>query len=361
MRPVNPINSQLGVVTRSQEQATAASAQTQEDDMQQQRPNSMAPPLQHYDGTTDPGMWILNFEAAVKTCNWTPEMQPSFFQMYMAGKAQFWITALTAAVRDNVGELKKGLIERFQTLGKNKYEMMDLFNHRKQHDGENVEDYIEEMQRRGHCLGKEEPDILDQIILGLRPSLKQLVLTKEPTSVAEVLKYAKMVQVEVQQPGSSNIELAILTMQQQLKGMTQKMEQVLDGQQHEVCVTKENSKGHDQSANHFQNSNRQRGPNNQNGWYNQGSPNNQSDLYKQGGPNNQNGWYSQGALTTKMAGTTRETPTTKMAGMDRESITTKMADKDGEIQTMHPVTGAIYSTGHKIAHIGIQYVLHAKG
>ena len=144
--------------------------------------------------TTDAGLWLRNFERYCKLRGWNEDQTTAAFPLYLKDSAVMWYDAVPEAIQKKYADLKKTFMDRFMPTSINSWKESGVFLNTKQGPNQSVEEFCEEVHRLAVPLKKGEQDIKDVIIRGLLPHIRQFVLTKDHSTLTEVVQSARMAQ-----------------------------------------------------------------------------------------------------------------------------------------------------------------------
>ena len=134
----------------------------------------------------DAGLWLRNFERFAKLKSRSDDQFTSAFPLYLRQIATLLYDAVPEATQKNITNIKKLFLDRFIPTSVNRWKEMETFLNKKQGEAQSVEEFCEEVHRLADQLGKDEESVKDVIIRGLRPSLRQFVLTRDHSSLTNV-------------------------------------------------------------------------------------------------------------------------------------------------------------------------------
>ena len=71
---------------------------------------------------------------------------------------------------------------------------LDEFATRTQKARESVQDYTQDVLKKGHDLGKSEQELVEALVRGFRRDIRRYVMEKDPSTIEQVIRLAKMAQ-----------------------------------------------------------------------------------------------------------------------------------------------------------------------
>ncbi len=149
------------------------------------------PPMPVFKGTSDrdPGMWFNKFVAFALANEWDDDKWLVQFPNYLDEAAFRWWDSLNEGDNDTVAKVTAAFEARF--VQGCRYVELEKYEKRTVQPGEAIETYVEEKVQMGKRLEKSDRDILDGIVNGLSPHLKNVVVQNEAKSVQEVIQCAR--------------------------------------------------------------------------------------------------------------------------------------------------------------------------
>ncbi|XP_071099911.1 uncharacterized protein [Haliotis cracherodii] len=153
--------------------------------------HTMATPhikLRPYTGQEEATSWWQEFVTFVKLFNYNQDRQCLLFPFYLEGTAKLWHQDLAEETRNDMGRLEEAFKSRFnrpKTFDVNLLQMA-------QSKEETINDFLTRIQ--GATRNQELPMsmIVAVAVNGLRPSIRQWVINKEPASLEAVRHHAEL-------------------------------------------------------------------------------------------------------------------------------------------------------------------------
>ncbi|XP_053376720.1 uncharacterized protein LOC128547671 [Mercenaria mercenaria] len=158
---------------------------------------------QYQDGQ-NVNFFLEKFEKVAQINQWTEEEKCVQFCLVMPKSAEQWYLNLTEGVKRNFDDLKESFKNRFDNVS-NRANLYAKFMNLSQ-ENNSVQQYIENVTSRGRLLNKTENEIMDRIIYGMKADIKKHVIMKEPKTMGELVKFAKMAE-DVQEVYDARIPL----------------------------------------------------------------------------------------------------------------------------------------------------------
>ena len=190
---VNPSNNQLRRVTRSQQALVSDTAP-----VPHMAENTHVPKLTCFTGSPHSEItatvWMSRFERYSDILNWNNDKKIKNFPLFLDGAAAGWYETLSEAERENFAQLKEQFVSRYETYTGLPWASVDQLVNRMQGECEPVETYIEDMRRKASHVNVSDEQLINFVIRGLRPNIRQFVTTKGCASLKELLQHARMAQ-----------------------------------------------------------------------------------------------------------------------------------------------------------------------
>ena len=138
----------------------------------------------------DAALWLSRFESFGRAANLKPEHLIKEFPTCLSQEVYAWFDTLPAATQSDWQQTKEVFLERFQKK-RSKWEYLEEFNSR-QHEGEDIEDFIQDLELIAGGAGKSQQDVFEQAVLGMTNNMKEFVLSKEPKSMTDLIKWGRL-------------------------------------------------------------------------------------------------------------------------------------------------------------------------
>ena len=119
-------------------------------------------------------------------------MQPKHFHMLMQNAGERWFQVLEEATKKDITLLYEAFKQRFLTSARSRWAAIEEMKNKTQQPTESVDDYVEAMQRLARQLDKQDSDIVECVVLGLRDNVRNFVKSNEPKTLAEVVRHARL-------------------------------------------------------------------------------------------------------------------------------------------------------------------------
>ena len=139
-----------------------------------------------------PKFWLAKFEQVMKLKKVKNEDKCIQLFLLLEGQAEMWYHTLTEAVQGNYEDLTKAFKDRFLPSELNRVVNVSRFRGLVQQKGESTDDYIEKVIRAGKDIEKKDQEIIDQIYQGLDSVIVKFVAQREPKTLDDVRKFARM-------------------------------------------------------------------------------------------------------------------------------------------------------------------------
>ena len=150
--------------------------------------------------------WLRHFEKYCTYKSYTGDKQLALIKVLMKGHAADWMETLppgTTAIPETIGSFKAAFQERYKPPATMKFKSAKELYSRRQRDDESADDFIESMRKlsREVAEGQEADNMARYAILsGLKPNLATFVTQKEPTTLEDVVKAARLAELTCQDP-----------------------------------------------------------------------------------------------------------------------------------------------------------------
>lgn len=160
--------------------------------------------------------WLAKFEQVMKLKKVNNEDKTIQLFLLLEGQAEMWYHTLSEDIQGNYKKLRDAFVERFLPSESDRIRDVGRFRALCQTREESTDDYIEKVIRMGRDLEKSEREITDQIFQGLQPGIMKFVAQKEPETLVDVRKFARM-----GQSLEKDVSMAELNRIQGRRGVTQ--------------------------------------------------------------------------------------------------------------------------------------------
>lgn len=142
------------------------------------------PMLPRFSGlaTEDAKSWLARFNAYKRIDNWGDQDACLILATYFEDVAFQWHQALEDSIKNDWELLEAAFLERFVS-GAPKWVREQTLASRKQGETESIDSYITDLRRMCAQLGKNDNDLLEKFLLGLKPGLKRYVIGQNPSDI----------------------------------------------------------------------------------------------------------------------------------------------------------------------------------
>lgn len=149
--------------------------------------------LNNFDGSSKTAkFWISKFEKVAKLKKWSSEEKAVHLCLLLVGEAEAWFHTLPDNVQDDYDLLKASFEVRFLPTETDRNSRYQEFIGLLQSPSESSDTYLENVVRMGRELGKSEQEIMDKSVQGLMFNTRNFVIAKEPKTLEDVKKFAKL-------------------------------------------------------------------------------------------------------------------------------------------------------------------------
>ena len=195
----------------------------------------ITPRIDTFSGTSteDANIWLERLEQVAKFHKWEPEKSVTAVQLYLRGPAEAWAKTLDCAVLKDFKKFKDAFLAKFIHKAA-KFLLDTRFHERRMEKADTVEAFLLDLQDLARKLGKSDKDVLGQFLRGLKPSIKTLVMTQSPTTVADAAQLAMVaesVQKEEKQQALTEIQSTVETLCKGMDNLTTKLDTMQKNQQ----------------------------------------------------------------------------------------------------------------------------------
>lgn len=140
----------------------------------------------------DAVMWLERFVSWINFNNWKdPTKIYNALKLRLCGTALDWCNNLSGSLKTNPEVLYRSFKEHFQNIHPKWLLEQKLFE-RKMQEGEDLEDFITEIDRLCNHLGKSEKDKVITFIRGLTPRIRMFVIQKNPQTWQETIQCSRL-------------------------------------------------------------------------------------------------------------------------------------------------------------------------
>ena len=155
-------------------------------------PNALCP--EPFSGleSEDANIWLNRFELYTDLKGWGPDQIIKAFPLFLRDAAAVWYDSLPYAHKQSFIALKKAFSDRYFPHKTLRWVKLDEFNSRVQRPSETVMVYTQVMIKLGRDLDKSDREIMEAVVRGYKTHIRTYVLEKEPTSLEDALRYARV-------------------------------------------------------------------------------------------------------------------------------------------------------------------------
>lgn len=152
--------------------------------------------LNNFDGSRKTSkFWLSKFEKVSKLKKWSSEEKAVHMCLLFVGEAELWFHTVTENIQDDYELLKESFKSRFLPTESDRNARYQEFIGLTQAVSESSDTYLEMVVRMGRELEKSDQEIMDKSIQGLMFNTRNFVISKEPKTMEDVKKYAKLGQL----------------------------------------------------------------------------------------------------------------------------------------------------------------------
>ncbi|XP_070202271.1 uncharacterized protein [Littorina saxatilis] len=152
----------------------------------------------------------------LKLMNWDRDYAAGVLPMFLRDSASIWYDSLGEENKATWTTVKTAFEERFLPHPAMRWANLDRFNSRAQRPNESVDDYVQEMLKRGNDLQKSQAEIMETIIRGLSDYISQFVIEREPKTMSDTLHYAKLAESIKRKPGQDDAARGVAALAAQI-------------------------------------------------------------------------------------------------------------------------------------------------
>lgn len=171
--------------------------------------------------TDDASLWLDKFEAWIAFHGWHKDNEKiaSAMRLKLEGSALSWFNSLNQSTKLNSGQLLQKFKEHFTGLHPTWIMEQQLYE-RIMSNGESLETYISDIDKRCRRLNKTDREMTTAFIRGLPGSLRVFVIQRDPKCFKEAVQSARLAQESLTgltsslESGASNSVLSKLTDQE---------------------------------------------------------------------------------------------------------------------------------------------------
>lgn len=148
---------------------------------------------------SDPNLWLQKFKTFAKVKKLADDIIVPQFSLLLTGKAERCFSTLPEDRTTTFAELEKTFLEMFTPSEAIRWSQVQALMSRvqalmsrQQGASETSDDFIEDVRRQAGLLKKDDKEVVDFIVNGLRPEIRSFVLSKEASNLRDVTKFARM-------------------------------------------------------------------------------------------------------------------------------------------------------------------------
>ena len=214
---VRDLKAQLEEITRTMQAQTATSVVHPPNTHKPSDhvPNAFCPEPFSGTATEDAAIWIRRYKMYMSLKNWDEVQGAKTMPLLLRGAAAGWYDSLPQQAKTSFSELQKAFEERYLPHPAMRWANLEAFNARRQGSTESVDDFVQDMQRRGSELRKGDQEVMETVIRGFQDHIRQFVIEREPQNLTKALHLAKLAE-SIRRPANvqdNKAELALLSAQ----------------------------------------------------------------------------------------------------------------------------------------------------
>lgn len=155
-------------------------------------PSSLCPEPFSGHENDDASIWLNRIHIYTQLRAWSPEQTLNAFPLFLRDAAAIWYDTLDPTKKATVENLTQAFKERYFPHTTLRWVKLDQFNTRQQQPDESTTTYTQKMIKLGKDIDKSDKEIMEACVRGYRPYIKTYVLEKEPKSLEEALRFARV-------------------------------------------------------------------------------------------------------------------------------------------------------------------------
>ncbi len=193
-------------------------------------PGTLAPEPFYGKPAESADLWLLKFENFAEYQKLDQFQMPNAFSMLLRDGAYQWLSTLPETTRKSWNSLKTAFTDRYMVPDCLLWSKVgDLFTESQRPD-QTVRDFMEFIIRRGAESKVPDAQVIQAILRGLNPSVRQYIVPHEPKTIADLLKHAKLAEAsQVNTPDTKNdtVMSAINALSTRIDNLTVNQAQVM--------------------------------------------------------------------------------------------------------------------------------------
>lgn len=181
----------------------------------------------HFCGRVDEDgqSWLATFELWLRFRSINGERKAAALALHLKDSAAAWYQSLADNRRDTYDNLRAAFVERYGTARLQPWQRAGLAWTIEQQPTQTVDDYMVAVLNAGRDAGLTDQQLVNAVIKGLRPSIRQYVIRQQPTDIDELRAAATLAeQTEfppTTTPSSTDaIAATVARLENQLKQLT---------------------------------------------------------------------------------------------------------------------------------------------
>ena len=172
----------------------------------------------------DAKLWLTRLELWIKSREVSNEKAAAMLPLLLADSALLWYVGLSDDVKSNLKDLKAAFLSRYGPDERTKWSRVAALYQTHQGQSEAVQDFVSKMRGKAASLDMGEAQLVQAIINGLRPEIRQFVLQRDANTIAEIVSSATLAETTVTPQGNtSELVAAIARLEKQVQEMSVQM------------------------------------------------------------------------------------------------------------------------------------------
>ena len=157
-------------------------------------PSALCPEMFSGTSNEDAPIWWRRFGLFSNVKGWSDNQSLQAFPLFLKGAAAIWYDSLGTEQRASFAQLSQAFKDRYFPDPTMRWARLDEFATRTQKARESVQDYTQDVLKKGHDLGKSEQELVEALVRGFRRDIRRYVMEKDPSTIEQVIRFAKMAQ-----------------------------------------------------------------------------------------------------------------------------------------------------------------------
>ena len=169
-------------------------------------------PMKPFNGS-DPEIWLDKFEQTVKYKKLDEDQALHYFRLLLDGMAENWYQGVSADNKSTYALLKAEFEKRFIPDEDEVWRYIELFQDRKQNEGEKVDEYVDDKRRLAQKAKQPDDFLMASVIHGFVAYIRKYIMEQPqgPKTLQEAVRMARIKQASQQQHDTSTQGLNIKT------------------------------------------------------------------------------------------------------------------------------------------------------